>query len=300
MFALFNIFSIDAQLLGSLKLDPKDLSTPQSNNETLVKKALIGSIVVVKQSYQVKNKNTGKVYGRNGKKEFGQNYSIGVKTEAGLVLTDAALKPWLDDNAFKKVEDTYEPFISLTEIRDISSEGNDKFVQCPLQMGRQQPNGVWIANAGDVAHNAMEIDTEDGNKEGCLIWCVALDNLDKDAKAKISLQTVSKAIDLGGGEISIDSPGDADTTLGAIYVCPAFLGGGHVAYRLVGLAAKEDNSWKLCMPFVGYSYDKSTTVEEQPHDAPNTGDDVTEIPQEDEDVELTPIEGNKKKKKNKK
>ena len=287
---------------GQINIDFTKKLEGAINGQDLTVKALNGSMVVVKQSYQVKNKKNGKIYGRDGRKEFGQSYSIGVKTEAGLVLTDIALKPWTDDNAFKKVEESYEPVISLTEVREIRNNDETKFSQCPLQLGRQQPNGMWIANASDVVPNAMEIDTEEGQKDGWMIWYLAKDNLEKVPNAIISFQTLSKNLEVNGGDINIDSPVDEKAVLGGIYVCPFYHGGGHVAYRLVGMAVKEDRQWKLRTPFIGYIFEKATSTGEQLKEEDHIDDEEIKVEeQEEENVELTPIAQDKqKKKKNKK
>ena len=284
--------SVNAQLLGSVDLDPKNFPVSVSS-DSMVTRAIQGSVVIVRQSYQVKNQKTGKVYGRNGRKDFGHFYSIGVKTEAGLVLTDGALKPWLYDTAFKKLGEDYEAVISLTEVREVN---NSKFNQCPLQMGRQQPEGLWVANAGDVASNSMEIDQEEGKKDGWLIWFVTKKDLDTKADTKISTQSVNKKIEVNNGSYSldVDVPVSNDLVLGGIYVCPVYLGGGHVAYRLVGVTVKEGMQWKLHTPFMEYFFEKSSACQQHQQDEPIA---VEEEQEQEQEVELTPINQDKKKKK---
>ena len=289
--ALFASQSVNAQLLGSIELDPKNF--PQSTScDNVVKNAINGSIVVVKQSYQVKHKKNGKVYGRNGRKDFGHYYSIGVKTEAGLVLTDGALKPWLYDSAFKKVEQEYEPVISLTEVRDVESDGQTKFSQYPLKMTRQQPEGLWIANAENMDSNAMEIDQEEGEKDGWLIWFTAKKDLDANPEIGITIQTINKkmGIKAGSEDFDINAPEGGDLLLGGIYVCPTYLGGGHVVYRLVGMTAKEEKQWKLRAPFMEYFFERDQ-ADQQQQDEP-----AVEEAEQEQEVELTPIAQDKKKK----
>ena len=54
------------------------------NKQSIVEKALDGSIVVLNQYYQVKNKKTGKVYGRGGRTEFGNQYLLVLKQNTEL------------------------------------------------------------------------------------------------------------------------------------------------------------------------------------------------------------------------
>lgn len=270
----------------------------KSAGQLITENAVCGSVVVVKQSYQVKNKKNGKVYGRNGRSDFGHFYSLGVKTEAGLVLTDGALKPWLFDTAYKKVEGDYEPVISLTEVRDVEDGGNNKFTQNPLKLDRNQPEGVWIANNNNIVPNAMELDITEGNKDGWLIWYIAQKDLDTDSDGKIGLKTISKKVEISGNgeELEIETPDSGSNVLGAIYTCPVYIGGGHVAYKLVGVAVKNEKQWKLRMPFIGFSFEKKSTEKATEQVNPKT--DLEE--KEQEEVELTPIEKGKKNKKSKK
>ena len=268
----------------------------KSAGQIITEKAVCGSVIVIKQSYQVKNKKNGKVYGRNGRSEFGHFYSLGVKTEAGLVLTEGALKPWMYDTAYKKVEENYEPVISLTEVRDIEGDGKVKFRQLPLKIDRNQPEGVWIANNDSIVPYAMELDNAAGSKDGWLIWYVAQKDLDTAPEGKVVLNTISKKVDISsnGEEIDIESPDGGNNILGAIYVCPVYLGGGHIAYKLGGVAIKNESQWKLRIPFINYTPEKTSK-----ENAVEQNDPQTEVSdeKEQEDVELTPIEKGKKRKK---
>lgn len=275
------------------------LSIGKSAGQIITENAVKGSVVIVKQSYQVKSKKNGKVFGRNGKKEFGQHFSIGVITENGLVLTEASLKPWIDDKAFKSVEDNYEPFISLTEIRAMEGKEQLKYVQCPLQIGNQQPNGIWIAQTNNSSNNSMEIDPEEGNKDGWLIWYTSKESLYSNSESSVSIQTINKKLDINGGDIEIGGPSNSELLLGGIYVTPIYLGGGHISFKLVGIAIKENDKWTLRTPFIGYSNEKTIAVqEEQLQETVQQEEEKTEESQEE--IELTPVAQDKKTKKNKK
>lgn len=276
-----------------------ELGTFTTSGQKMTENAIKGSAVIVKQSFQVKNKKTGKVYGRSGRKEFGHSYFIGVKTEAGLVLTDESLKPWQNDEAFKKVEQEYEPLISMTELRDADSDNQTKYQQTPLHIGRPQPEGAWVASASDIHINSMELDLESGQKDGWLIWYFAKKDFDKNDTASIIIESINKKIDIcEGSEIGLESPLNKNKIIGGIYVCPTYLGGGHVTYKLVGIAVRDDDKWKLLTPFVGFSYDKPSVSEvEQPKEDANSEKTSEEAVQEDQqDIELTPIDEGKKKK----
>lgn len=272
----------------------------KSSGQVILEKAIYSSMIVVKQSYQVKHLKTGKIYGRSGRKEFGHSFSIAVKSEAGFILTEEGLKPWLYDESFKKVENDYEPVISMTEIRGINTDS--KFMQCPMKIKGQQPaEGIWIANIVDSLNdNKLEIDNEDGLKDGWLIWFYSPKDSKADELGAVSLQSFNKKIDIRKGiSIDIDEPTNKNQVLGGIYVCPYFIGGGHVVYKLVGMAMKIENKWKLQIPFVGISHENSSVEpDEKPQEEPNVEEPAQE--KDDQDIDLTPVEQPKDKKKGKK
>lgn len=266
--------------------------------DTLIKQAVESSAVIVKQSYQVKNKKTGSVYGRSGRTDFGHTYSVGVKTEAGLILTNHALKPWLFDSAFKKVEQRYEPIISLTEIRNVRNDKTTKFSQYPLQIGRNQLDGIWIANANKAKSNDMEIDIDEGNKDGWIIWFFVNKDLDVEPSSEIVTKVVHQKYEVIRGEddLEMDSPTVNGTLLGGIYVSTVFPGGGHVTFQLTGIAVEEAKQWKIRTPFAGFSFLKTTSTD----DLGVESEKEENKQEDDQEVELTPIEKNKKSKKSKK
>jgi len=271
-----------------------------ATSQNIMERAIDGSTVVLRQSYQVKNKKNGKTYGRSGKEYFGHSYSVAVKTESGLIISEKGLKPWLYDEAFKKVENDYEPVISMTEIRETNAD--TKYVQCPIKVQNQQPSeGIWIANIADSLNtNTLETDNENGVKDGWLIWFYSPKDSKADELGAVSLKSVNKKIDIKDDKgIDIDEPANSNKVLGGIYVCPYFIGGGHVVYKLVGMAMKIENKWKLQIPFVGMSHENSSVEpDEKPQEEPNVEEPAQE--KDDQDIDLTPVKQPKDKKKGKK
>lgn len=281
------------------------ISIGKSMGQIITENAIEGSVVIIKQSYQVKDKKSGKIYGRFGRNDFGQVFSIGVKSNVGLVVSEPALKPWLYDDAYMKVEENYEPIISLTEIRNIEKDLEVKFKQNPLQIKQQQPDGLWIASAD---YDGMALDDEEGSKDGWLIWYSAQNELSLNPESEVSIQTINKQIEVksSGNDIEIDAPVNSEKIIGGIYVRPVFRGGGHVDYILVGMAVTDGTKWKLRTPFVGYVYDKDkadSEEKEQQEQAANA--DANADIKSEEDIKLTPIgspdkNGKKRSKKSKK
>lgn len=277
------------------------LTIGKSSGQIITERAISGNIVIVRLAYQIKDKKDGQIFGRNGQKEFGSVYSLGVITEAGLVLSEDALTPWAEDNNFKKIKDNYDPFISSTAIRIVGDSCQEKYVTSPLHIGKKQPTKLLLAQTDLDSTNGLEIDVEAGVREGWLIWLKTKNELEKDSATAITTQAINKKIEFKEGlsEIELDTPDNDNLTIGCIYVCPFFLGGGHLVYRLEGIAVKNDKRWILCNPFVGFQFDRQ-------YDKKKDDKNDKQI-REEEDIKLTPIasdndskEKSKKKRKNKK
>lgn len=283
------IICIIVVFLGAINLNAQIYV--KSTGQTLAENAVEGSFVIVKQSYQVKDKKTGKTFGQNGRADFGHSYSLGVMTNMGLVITNDALKPWITDGSFKKIENSYDPVISFTEVRPIEGKEIMPYNQCPLHIGSSQPEGLWIADIGKVNPNAMEIDGEKGKKNGWIIWLTAKQSLENNPDAVLLTQALNKEIDINGNEdVEIEAPNGNDFVLGGAYVCPYYTGGGHVSFRLVGMILKDDNKWKLHAPFDGLVTDRPSKSDGQ----------SAESSKSEEEINLTPIGQEKKKTKNNK
>lgn len=267
----------------------------KSTGQSITEDAVKGCIVVVKQAYQLREDKTGKTYGRNSKNEFGCNFTIGVKTNQGLVVTDNALKPWNDDANYKKVSSGYTPFISRTETRNIS-ESEGTFKQQPLKMTGKQPEGLYIAQTDDSVPSGMEIDYTSGNKKGWLIWIESKKSMMEDLNTSISINSISKEMEFKNGQVeyAIDAPANEKNVIGGIYVCPQFPGNGQVNFCLVGIITLSDGKWKLTAPF--------TTADESSEEETKISEVKENEMQEDDELDLTPVDAptKKKNKKNKK
>ena len=123
-------------------------------------------------------------------------------------------------------------------------------------------------------------------------------DLETDESATIVLHTSNKKIEIKAEseDLDIDIPSGSDLVLGGFYVCPSFIGGGRVAYKLVGIAIKDENKWKLRTPFVGFQFNRSSESQEDAKKSqPN--EQKHDIQDDEEDLGLTPIDEKAKKQK---
>lgn len=266
----------------------------KSTGQTIAENAVKGCAVIVKQAYQLKDDKTGKAYGRHGKNEFGCNYTIGVKTNKGLIITDNAIRPWNDDSNYKKINGNYTPVISRTEVRDFSVSEKSEFKQQPLKLAANQPHGLYIARTDDSTPSGMEIDYTSGKKKGWLIWYESEKNINEDPNSSISINSINNEMEFKEGqtEYEIDTPTNEKDVIGGIYVCPQFRGNGQINFCLVGIIALSDGKWKLTAPFAS----EEESFKEKPEIS-----EVKEDTSQDDDPGLTPVDTpTKKDKKNKK
>ena len=76
--------------LASLGVKAQDLNSVNFNlfsgNQQIIHDATKDGLVIVSQSYQLEDTVTHQKFGRYGKPEFGQGYSVGVKISGKLIL----------------------------------------------------------------------------------------------------------------------------------------------------------------------------------------------------------------------
>lgn len=252
-------------------------STEQQFIEDVVKNGLF----ISKQSFQICDRETGELFGLNGKKEFGVQYSIGVKIPDGIVLTDKAVRPWLYNNKFGKYRQKYDPVFYQATF----SEMTDKVKYDSLDYTLAELDGVvdttiYKFSSGTFDGNGFALDGTIGKKEGWIVWITAKKDHDFEQSANLNYTIYRKTITIDADKQSFDisKPNLEQNILGGIYVVPVYTKIGVIEFRLCGIVSLVDDGWKIYCPFVGMKGEEA--FDEAPGD--------TEVGS-DEPSELTPV-----------
>lgn len=258
----------------------------KSAGQEITEKALKGSIFIVKQAYQLKDKKSGDLFGKNGKEEFGAAYSYAVLTVLGGYAPTNIFTPWENDKAFDEYKEKYEPVNANTWLRSLEH----KAVYNKISISEPDSNeGFSLFNISDTLQNQrLGIDGQTGEKDGWMVWLTSSESLQESESTAVTVLPINKIITINEKDkfYDIDPPTKTGHILGGLYVCPTYKGGGHVEYLLVGFAVQKDNKWQMYVPFIGM---KAESVKY----APATTESL------EENNGLTPINKNKSESKKK-
>ena len=259
----------------------------KSVGQEYVESAIENGFFLSMQNYRVRNKETGKLYGYDGKAYFGVQYAIGVKVRDGLILPEKAMKPWAYDNNFTDYAAEYDAVSNEWLYSPIGEKAAYDSLDCTLEDCRQVGSTrVYMVHSALFDGQGFEIDTSDGFKRGWMIWFTADSDKDLGKEASVNVKAIQKdiTVDRNAPYVTIDKLGTDQTIVGGIYIVPTYPRIGVVEFRLCGILVGSDDKWQICCPFVGMDISTPSSDGEG-----GSGTDVKEG-QSGGGLDLTPIE----------
>lgn len=247
------VLAAKAQLLGSVNFDPKNLSQFEDSTllgNNLFVDAIRPALFLSRQSFQVKDKKTGDLYGLNNKDEFGTEITLGIKVKNGYVLTDRAISPWKYNDKFETYKEKYDPVMFVSEY----SECGDAAKYDTLSITR--PNmllseSLYLISSDCFSNKGLVIDGTKGKKDGWVILAGTDKDVDLNKTAKLQLSCYRKSVEANeGNSIDIDTP-DNQNILGGIYVTPVNTDIGALEFRVCGIILENNGKWSVHFPFIG-------------------------------------------------
>lgn len=282
--ALFMATSGKSQLLGSIKINPDELAFPPSSNEdmAILKNGINSGLFISKQSFQICDKETGELFGLNGKKEFGIQYTVGIKIPNGFLLPDKAIRPWLYNNKFDKYKEKYDPVFYQATFSELGEQV--QYDSLDYALTKQQElvdTTLYRFSSKTFGGKGFVLENTSGKKEGWIVWITTNKGTDFEQTGNLNYTIYRKNLTINKKEcfFEIDKPTIEQEVLGGIYVVPAYTEIGVVEFRLCGIIAPQNDKWKIFCPFIEVK-DARTTEEELNQ----------EEKRKDELPELTPVE----------
>jgi hypothetical protein len=243
-----------------------------------------------RQSFQIYNEATGDIFGRNGKDEFGVQYSIGIKVSNGFVLSDKAIRPWKYDKAFFKYHDKYDPISYKASYTSLDKVEYDSLSYSLTKMEELVDSTLYKFDSDTFHGDGFILDPSIGEKNGWVVWITSADNADFEIAPNISYSIFKKTLKVEQQlqTIGIEKPSTIQNVIGGIYIVPSFYKIGVIEFKLSGILVQDGENWQLIFPFV----DKKTQKQETKEVSETVRkQDVTN---DDDKSELTPINKSKK------
>lgn len=250
----------------------------KSSEQTFVEEAVKPGLFISKQSFQICDKESGELFGLNGKQEFGTQYTVGIKIAGGYILTDAAVRPWLYNGKFERFREKYDPVFYQASYAMPGSK--IKYDELDYDLTRQEEifdETLYKFSSQIFGNKGFVLDDAPGKKNGWVIWLMVKRDTDFEKSVELNFAIFRRDIEVDKDHdmFDVDSFYTDDEILGGIYVVPYYPNIGVLEFRLGGIMAKFDNRWKILCPFVA----------EKPVAAAGGNKNS-----EDSNAELTPVE----------
>ena len=168
------------------------------DNQNFLKLAISPSLFLTSQSFQVSNKEDGKMYGFNGKQEFGESYSVGVKIRDGIVLTEKAVRPWEYDANYDKYRDGYAPVRYQSHYSETQEEAQYDTLAYDTAEGMVlAENALYRYPTKAFGGKGLILDTAEGIKEGWFVWVTAKKGQNLQENTQVDYTIYRKTITVG-------------------------------------------------------------------------------------------------------
>ncbi|MBO7476828.1 MAG: hypothetical protein J6U04_02705 [Salinivirgaceae bacterium] len=240
--------------------------SPSENQ--LVAKSVKESLLVVQQSYKVKDRNADLYYGFNGKNEFGHTNSVAIMLKDGLCYTSAFLRPWDGNVNYRRYETEYLPLYIGAQFKYVTDSTFREFQFDSVGGKRTESDFVYVKNNTPFDTQGLELDTIASRKQGWLLWVVSDDTIHPTDSLTIDVRACNVTVSDTTIYHKVNQPTRAlifstktyTNVLGGIFVTPQYTAVGEVRFLLTGVLVKKNSEWQLTTPFLTQERQSSTTI----------------------------------------
>jgi hypothetical protein len=257
---LFCAMESMAQFIPGKKTERTNTDVPAQAARTKsgsIENSLKSSLFIIQQNYQLKDITAkkmiligkDKLYGKDGKPNFGTVYTFGVKTANGFYSNSKVVLPWLYDPDFEEYKRSaqYVPVISETNYSKWEGRVYEELKYSPKQIVSEGDSLVFVGSNmfGKVGMNP---DPASGKKNGWFVWIL----LDEEAGAD------AFSFEIVAAEHNFDSRNTASeitnvpvshkTIEGGLFVTERTTELGQIALDVSGLLFKKGDQWYIKQP----------------------------------------------------
>lgn len=211
--------------------------------DNLIKETNFKAVVVVEQSYQLKD-NKGNVYGLNNKPEFGKVYSFGILIENGLIVDDRITHPWNFDSNYDqyKNDKEYTPVLSETLIKPY---GENEFVN----LQRDDTPIIELSNNCyklQCQCQGLHVSDTISKVDGWMVWVMqpTESEVTKDVEFNVFLSFVQE-VDVKANGFEVLPPQNTQKVIAGFFIVPNITSIGTVTFELCGVAYDDNSTWRL-------------------------------------------------------
>jgi hypothetical protein len=245
---LFWILSIACIHSINAQLDARSLS---SSNQQLIEDAVKSGFFIIHRTYQLQDTTVVPPvnYGWNDAPDFGDAYTLGIKTKDGYYTEDKAVRPWIYDPEFKEYSDSrqYVPVISASEYKHAGDTAYIPLSWDDCEMTKISKNGIYLIRDSLFENRGFSVDHSDGTKKGWLVWIVSDKPVSEQSTQTFSLSIYRAELQFEAGKelYEIKEPASGKSISGGFYVVPEFDEPGQIRFQLAGLLHRINDQWQV-------------------------------------------------------
>ena len=234
---------------------------PSTENQ-MISESVKGSLLVMQQSYKVKDRNAELYYGFNGRDEFGHTNTVAVRLKDGLCYTADFVRPWENDANFTRYQAGFVPVYAGAQFKYADDSIMRGFPFDSAGCRRTESALVYTTPKTPFDAQGLERDTVAGNKRGWLLWVVS----DDTVRPTDSIQIVVRACNLTATDTvlyhKVNQPKQQlvfssqpfANILGGVFVTPQHTALGEVRFVLTGVMVRNGSEWQVATPFIRQSH----------------------------------------------
>ena len=231
------------------------LSASLSSNDNLIKTMISPAVVVIDQSYRVKNDSTGQIYNAKNKDNFSSIASIGWRINNAIIFSNNVLCPWEKDPAFDRYKSFFTPVRYQTVSHTLSDTASKKQWPLDARIDTLQSKLLYQYKTKVFGDNGLLVDASKGLKSGYMVWVMASDSIQLDSLSLIveekdmlikneSLYSVTTPL---GDKFKsmLYSHSSNKIVVGGIFVVPDYRTVGTVTFKVSAVAVNVNGTWQL-------------------------------------------------------
>lgn len=250
---LISVLVANAQLLGEMKLNPRDFIIKGQKEDSFISMAILTEAIsselsVIRQQYRLER--NGETYGKNGKSFYGETYTLAIKVAGGLYVSGHAIEPWRNDADYERVnvDKKYKPdyfwcyqrALKDSVYKPVELEIGTEFLQ-PVNAGKS----LW-KHQDKMSDFGLSEDVTLGKKTGYMLWAYASPDI-QDSAMVVNLRQNTFVVDVkADSTLQEVTPKEVEKVIGGLFVIPKYEGRGRVQFWLAGVAVKVGKAkWAL-------------------------------------------------------
>ena len=235
---LFLMLALAVQAMG------QGIATP---NQTMVRRAVEPTLWVVRSGYKLQD-TTGQYYGRSGRDEYSQGFTLSVGVDGSLLSMGMVATPWERDDSFDRYRQTHTPVLSSLACRHLS---DSLYTTIPLPAETVQGQFLTLGLAEGSLNRHVG-----SASDGWLLWVYVADTLDHVGTTHTEAVSYSIRPDETATQRRVSPPriplgvrsSEARCrAIGAVWVVPTYPGEGIVRFCLGGIAVPDEGGWNLTL-----------------------------------------------------